>query len=254
MRERILSKSFINFLCWFIPSKNARRKFRKKSYEYHINGKNNHIYVIKNGIETEYTGIIDNLSISINGNNNIIKLEKPFNFFNASINLANNNCTVTIRKSTEFRWSINFFPGFNNMSFYIDEHSRTSGWGIIQMIDSGSKLVIGKDFLCAANFNLWTGDGHTIINKHGNIINNAKNSLHQIGDHVWCGANVTLTKNASLPPNSIVAIGSVVTKEFKEPNVILAGNPAAIVKRDVSWEHPYPEYYSVEQMKDKGSV
>lgn len=258
MKKMGLLKAFVHFCCWFIPSRKARRMFRrayikKESHsEYSINGKNNHIYIIENGIEKEYTGIIDNLSISIKGCNNIIKLEKPFVFFNASININNNNnCTVTIKRSKGFRWCVNFFPGFNNMSFYIDEYSLISGWGIVQMLDSGSRLVIGKHFLCACNFNLWTGDAHTIINKDGDIINRTENTLHQIGDHVWCGANVTLTKKASLPSNSIVAMGSVVTKEFKETNVILAGNPAVIVKRGVSWEYPYPEDYSAVQEKEK---
>ena len=36
--------------------------------------------------------------------------------------------------------------------------------------------------------------------------------------------------------NSIVGWGSIVTKEFNEPNVIIAGIPAKIVKRGINWD------------------
>lgn len=56
-----------------------------------------------------------------------------------------------------------------------------------------------------------------------------------IGNHVWIGERAYLTKRASIPEESIVAACAVVTKRFTEGHVVLAGNLARVVRRDVQW-------------------
>ena len=51
-----------------------------------------------------------------------------------------------------------------------------------------------------------------------------------IADNVWIGMNATILKGVSIGENSVVAAGSVVTKSVP-PNVIVAGNPAIVVKK-----------------------
>jgi acetyltransferase-like isoleucine patch superfamily enzyme len=51
-----------------------------------------------------------------------------------------------------------------------------------------------------------------------------------IGDNVWIGMNAVILKGVKIGDNSVVAAGSVVTKSV-EPNVVVAGNPAVVVKR-----------------------
>lgn len=43
--------------------------------------------------------------------------------------------------------------------------------------------------------------------------------------------------------NTVVGACAVVTKKYKEGNCILAGNPARVVREDVSWERSYPVKY-----------
>ncbi len=50
-----------------------------------------------------------------------------------------------------------------------------------------------------------------------------------ICDNVWIGMNAVVLKGVTIGDNSIVAAGSVVTKDVP-PNTIVAGNPARIVK------------------------
>ncbi len=45
--------------------------------------------------------------------------------------------------------------------------------------------------------------------------------------------NAVILKGVTIGENSVVAAGSVVTKDV-EPNVVVAGNPAAVVKRFAS--------------------
>jgi acetyltransferase-like isoleucine patch superfamily enzyme len=56
-----------------------------------------------------------------------------------------------------------------------------------------------------------------------------------IGDHVWIGCNVTILKGSVIPDGCIVSANSLVRQDFEEKNSLISGNPAKIVKRDVSW-------------------
>ena len=57
-----------------------------------------------------------------------------------------------------------------------------------------------------------------------------------IGNHVWIGCNVKVYKNSFIADGCIVASDSVVKSEFRESNCLIAGNPAKIIKRNVSWK------------------
>lgn len=50
-----------------------------------------------------------------------------------------------------------------------------------------------------------------------------------ICDNVWIGMNATLLKGVTIGENSVVAAGSVVSKDVP-PNTVVAGNPAAVVR------------------------
>jgi acetyltransferase-like isoleucine patch superfamily enzyme len=52
----------------------------------------------------------------------------------------------------------------------------------------------------------------------------------RIHDNVWIGMNAVILKGVTVGENSIIAAGAVVSKDVP-PNVVVAGNPAVIVKR-----------------------
>ncbi len=51
----------------------------------------------------------------------------------------------------------------------------------------------------------------------------------RIGDGAWIGMGAIILKGVTIGENSVVAAGAVVTKSVP-PNVVVAGNPAVIVK------------------------
>jgi acetyltransferase-like isoleucine patch superfamily enzyme len=51
-----------------------------------------------------------------------------------------------------------------------------------------------------------------------------------IADNVWIGMNATILKGVTIGENSVVAAGAIVTKSVP-PNVVVAGNPALVIKR-----------------------
>ena len=70
-------------------------------------------------------------------------------------------------------------------------------------------------------------NGLTIGNK-----NNDNSLLPNIGDNVTVGANVCIIGKISIGHNVVIGAGSVVVKDVPD-NVVVAGNPAKVIKRIV---------------------
>lgn len=51
----------------------------------------------------------------------------------------------------------------------------------------------------------------------------------KIGNSVWIGGSVTILPGVTIGDNSVIGAGSVVSKDVP-PNVVVAGNPARIIK------------------------
>ena len=97
-----------------------------------------------------------------------------------------------------------------------------------------SHVCIGDDSQLSWGVDIWCTDAHTITDLNGNPLNHAESI--EIGRHVWVGKDVKIGKNVRIADNSIVGWGSIVTRHFDEPNVILAGIPAKVVKRGINWD------------------
>lgn len=97
-----------------------------------------------------------------------------------------------------------------------------------------SKCVIGRDCLFSSEIVIRSGDSHSIFDESGIRINPAKDVI--IGDHVWIGYRVLVTKGAMIQNDCVVGTGSVVTRKTeKGSNVVLAGVPAKHVKEHIDW-------------------
>lgn len=112
---------------------------------------------------------------------------------------------------------------------------KTTMYGTQIQIMHNASCIIGKDCMFSYNTWIWGSDAHEIYDINTTDSLNMNPSTVYIGDHCWFGENSRLTKNASLADNTIVGCSSVVTKHYKESNIILAGNPAKIIKRNVNW-------------------
>lgn len=96
-------------------------------------------------------------------------------------------------------------------------------------------ITIGDKVMTGWNILISDGDGHTIENEAGNQINNPQKIV--IGHQVWLGANTTILKGVFINDNSIIGMGSIVTKSIEQKNVIAVGIPARVVKEGVEWHH-----------------
>lgn len=64
-----------------------------------------------------------------------------------------------------------------------------------------------------------------------------------VGNNCFIGNRVILLYGVSIPDNTIVAAGSVVTKSINEPGCIVGGNPAKIIGKVERFLKKNQEYY-----------
>jgi acetyltransferase-like isoleucine patch superfamily enzyme len=103
-----------------------------------------------------------------------------------------------------------------NATISIGDHVYISG-GVI--ISSKVKIEIGDSTIIGHQVLMFDTDFHGIDGQE------AKQEPIIIGKHVWIAARAIILKGVTIGDNSIVAAGSVVTKNVAE-NTIVAGNPA----------------------------
>ncbi len=110
-------------------------------------------------------------------------------------------------------------------------------------ISIGEKTVINNNVSLVANVKIEIGErclignGVLIIDSDFHHIDPANRHAGAapckavvIGDNVWIGASAIILKGTRIGENSVVGAGAVVTRDVP-PNVVVAGNPAKIIRR-----------------------
>lgn len=112
----------------------------------------------------------------------------------------------------------------------IGENTGISGSTIYAM----QRIEIGKNVLIGGNCKIIDNDFHPLsVEKRlpRQKVEDIKKSPIKIGDGCFIGANSIILKGTKLGKNCVVGAGSVVSGHFPD-NVILAGNPARIIKNN----------------------
>lgn len=198
-----------------------------------IQGEGNEIYF------REGTIIEENCSIRINGNNNKIIIEKGCKFRESSIFICGDNNLVHIQENCSGIF-VELHMEQDNNRILIGKKTTLHGRQFRTIhfdLDEGTTLRIGEDCMFSNDIQLRTTDSHSIISLNGKRINYAKDI--EIGRHCWIGMGVIILKGVKIEDNTVVAAGSVCTKKSKEQNIILAGNSAEIVKKNINWDRKF---------------
>ncbi len=109
-----------------------------------------------------------------------------------------------------------------------------------------AKVTIGSNAFFAPNVSIFTA-GHPL---HPDV----RNSGYEygipvtIGDNVWIGGNSVILPGVTVGSNSVVAAGSVVTKDVPEWAVV-AGNPARVIKSITDDDRKY--YFKNHEFDDE---
>lgn len=116
---------------------------------------------------------------------------------------------------------VNIFSEFNDSKLTIDSNSQIN---IGVELDFSGGLNIGKDVVIS-EYSVIMSHDHGLDPRSKPVKKNKK-----IGNNVWIGAHsIVLPQAQVIGNNSIIAAGSIVTKNVPE-NVIVAGNPALIIR------------------------
>lgn len=182
-------------------------------------------------------GIYRNCSIYIAGINNILVIKEDVSLYDVSICMYGNNCRLVLNKGMLAR-EATFWLEDDGSVIEVGENTKMCGKIHLAAIE-GKSIRIGKNCLFSSDILMQNDDAHSVLNSEETRCNPSKNI--EIGNHVWCGARSTIWKGAKIADNSIIACCAVVTKEFNQNNVAIGGNPASIIKRDISWDETrYP--------------
>lgn len=88
-------------------------------------------------------------------------------------------------------------------------------------------IKIGSECAIAWDVTIMDTDYHSVDGKNFT-------SPVNIGNQVWIGCKTIILKGVNIGDGAIVAAGSVVTKDVP-PCTIVAGNPAVVIKSNISW-------------------
>ena len=163
------------------------------------------------------------LLIAVYGSCNTINLGKIFYPVNDTIGLT--GLTINIGNPPEDTLTPGVKRDADNCSIEIGDNIIVCGARLF-LQESGTSISIGDDCMISWGIDIWCTDVHTVTDLEGNALNYSDKI--EIGRHVWIGKDVKIGKNTKISDDSIIGWGSIVTKKFEEPNVVLAGNPAKI--------------------------
>ena len=154
-------------------------------------------------------GVFRNCEFIFLGNNNIIEFGEKCAASGGSFYIEDSNNTIVTGDSTDYAGKIHI------------------------ACTESTNIKVGDNCLFSSEIVIRSGDSHSVINSEGKRSNHAKDVT--IRNHVWVGFRALITKGALIQENSVVGTGAIVTDVFEEGNVVLAGVPAKIVKRDINW-------------------
>ena len=94
-------------------------------------------------------------------------------------------------------------------------------------------ISIGENCAISWNCQFLDEDFHTI---DYNDKKNIKTNFIKIEDKVWIGCNVNVFKGTVISRGCVIAANSSVRGIFLEENCLIGGNPAKVIKRNISWK------------------
>jgi acetyltransferase-like isoleucine patch superfamily enzyme len=194
---------------------------------------------------------VPNTTLNIGGTGNVISLNKfsGNGHLHFIIQSSAHDCKVSIGKNNTLNGNlvIQFYYGGgrspNKSTIEMGDHNIVNGnLCLIGGMQPGTVVSIGNENLFADNINLIGAVDHLIYNVKTN-----EKYCDELGvsikDRVWVCRDALFLNGACVGPDSIVAARSVVNKEFKESNVLIAGIPAQVRKTDVMWHLNTTEDY-----------
>lgn len=221
-------------------------RFHRTRNLFQDDGKNNRVvFVLPDGVEKlAKPKELKNLDIQFKGNNNLLKIHLPVDLKTSTFFFRCDSSIVEIHRDSHLALYIRCIG--DNSKFTIGEECHSLG---IRAILCGNSVTIGRYCMFSDKIVLYD-DTHSVLDYETHRVLNKEKGNIIIGDHCWIGEHVTLLKKAQIPNDCIVGYGSVLTKPFVTSHVLLAGNPAKVVKENITWNSLSPTDYDEKKAKE----
>lgn len=199
----------------------------------HINISGDHNF-IKIGNDSKFI----NSFIEIDGNNNKINIANNLAFESTLISMSNSRNLFVIKPSKHKIREAKLYI-YDRGKLFINENSQLKNRGLYIVVSDNyktrRKLIIGKNVYIAKDTIIRTSDGHTLVDPATKMPLNEPQDVI-IGNNVWIASRCIILKGTHIPDNSMVAAGSLVNKNFNDTNIMLAGIPARIIRKNIIWD------------------
>lgn len=169
--------------------------------------------------------------IDVNGNNNLVEIAEDCLLTNTIIRISGDNNRLFINKTARFMGPC-IITMDGDSTLLIGENA---GIRDVQFVLKDADIEVGKLCMFSNHILLRNTDSHKVINLEDNQVTNASRNI-RLGEHVWIGQNATILKGVNIGNNSIVAMGTIVTKDVPA-NSIVAGVPSKVVKTGITWDY-----------------
>lgn len=172
----------------------------------------------------------------IGGGKNTLHIKSMTRLKNCHFRFKGNGNQIIIGKRCKLNGLHIMLEGNNNI-VYIGNNviiNASQSKPTIMNAVEGTSIYIGDECLFSNNIELHTSDYHSILDNNTSVrINPSKNI--QLEERVWVGLRTIILKGTYIASNSIIGAGSIVSGQVKESNVIIAGCPAIVRKKNVKW-------------------
>lgn len=209
--------------------------FKIKKKVLPVLGENNTIIIGGRELTEDDKQLLDKAGkITIVGNNNVVELADITNL-NCNIWVQGNNNRISIGKCKSLtNIHVSMPQNWDNRELIINDFRYFQNVGF-SVIGNNRKIHVGKDCMFSSGINVWTTDFHPIYDLETNKRVNEEQDII-IGDHVWLGGEIFISKGSIIPSGCVIGAKSFVNKAFTKENTIIAGIPAKVVKENIRWE------------------
>lgn len=181
-------------------------------------------------------------SITIKGTGNVVEFARGA-VLNGSIEIQGNHNSVLIGAHCVIRGRLLIKGAKQTVS--IGEH--TTFQSVYLLCQENCNVTIGRWCMFSRDIEIRTTDAHSVVDKNSGCRINAPASV-TIGDHTWVSVGAFISKGTRLASDTIVGANAFVNSAFEESSTIIAGSPAKIVKRGVTWNRSRKAKFTDEEL------
>ncbi|WP_156821652.1 acyltransferase [Halomonas smyrnensis] len=184
---------------------------------------------LKLGHGVKISGNVDIL-FSDSSQGSLVEVEDGVELKNLKIEVKGKDCHLKVGRNAKFAGHI-LLVGRGRKIAIGSESTAVN----VYLMARDADITIGERCMFSRGIEIRSSDVHKIYPLGGGERINPGRDV-SIGDHVWIGAKVMVSKGVYIPDGCVLGACSFVNKSFGDKNCVIAGSPAKVVKKDVEWE------------------